>query len=611
MPDPLRYARCDREEGILIQYSVQLADPDRHHISVSCRIENPAPRQVLTLPSWIPGSYLLREFARQIVAIEAEASGQSLALEQVAKGSWLATDAEGPLVVTLTVYAFDLSVRGTWFDRERAFFNGTSLFLYAEGLEHESHQLELTRPEHPATVDWRVATAMRAEQVDADGFGTYTAENYDELIDHPFEISRHETVEFEAAGVPHRFVMSGRYETDLERIATDLTQLCTAQIDFFGRPAPFASYTFLGLATGDSYGGLEHRDSTSLIFQRDNLPRPGEPGIPATYQGFLALCSHEYFHSWHIKRTKPAAFVPYQLDRRNHTRLLWVFEGFTSYYQELFLRRSELIGVKAFLTRIGQMLTRVYRVPGRHRQSLAASSFNAWDRLYKPDANSINSDVSYYSKGAMIALALDLMLRSTGDSSLDDIVRALWSRFGQQAKGLPEDGLEALAEEIGGAVIREFVHAAIEGTDDPDLAGLFESFGLRMCLRPAEGPADRGGTPPGKDAGKTGIGATCQADGAGLKLTLVPEGQAAQQAGLAPGDIVVALDGIQARLATLTSRLGRYAAGDEITVSYFRGDELRETALIIQAQPDDTCYIEVSDDADSKQLALRRAWLGE
>ena len=590
------------------------------------------------LPSWIPGSYLLREFARHVVAIEASRGGQRVELEQTAKGTWAAaadTESEtgAPLIVRATIYAFDLSVRGAWLDRERAFFNGTSLFLLPEGRERDAVELSIERPSHPALEGWQIATAMQAVAVDADGFGRYRAESYDELIDHPFEIGRHEVVAFEAAGVPHRLVVAGRIDTDLERVATDLAQLCTAQIDFFGRPAPFAGYTFLGLAVGNGYGGLEHRASSSLIFRRSDLPKPGTTGIPPDYQRFLGLVSHEYFHSWHVKRSKPAAFMPYRLDRRNHTRLLWVFEGITSYYQELFLVRSGLIGVDAFLRRIGELLTRVCRVPGRHRQSLADSSFNAWDQLYKPEPNSINTGVSYYSKGALVALALDLTLRLSHGTSLDDIVRALWTRYGSRDAGLPEDGFEALAVELAGEGIRPFLDAAVRGTSDPDLAPLLAGFGLRLQLRQAEGPKDAGGTPPAGARSRAGtvpgfgetpgagafagaasgprltLGAGYEPHGAGLRLTTVPDGQPAQAAGLAPGDIIVAVDRIQAASDTIADRLQRYDEGDALTVSYFRGDVLGETLLVLARAPADTCYIERDETAADDANARRRAWL--
>ncbi|MDH3441967.1 MAG: peptidase M61, partial [Gammaproteobacteria bacterium] len=459
---------------------MQLADPDRHHFSVECRLDTSEPEQAFSLPSWIPGSYLLREFARQVVAIEASAAGQPVALRQTAKGTWVAAGGGGPLVVRATIYAFDLSVRGAYFDRRRAFFNGPTLFLQPAGKEHEAVEVTIDRPAHTACADWQVASAMQSVDIDAQGFGRYGAADYDELIDHPYEIGVHASVEFEAAGVPHRLVIAGRIDTDLERIAADLSQLCTAQIEFFGRPAPFANYTFLGLAVGNGYGGLEHRASSSLIFRRTDLPKPGEPGIPRDYQRFLGLVSHEYFHSWHIKRSKPAAFMPYRLDRRNHTELLWVFEGITSYYQELFLLRSGLLGSDAFLRRIGELLTRVYRAPGRQYQSLASSSFNAWDHLYKPEANNANTGVSYYSKGALVALALDLTLRLNTRVTLDTIVLELWRRFGSQGIGLPEDGFEALAAELGGEGIGGFFAPAIRGTVDLDLAGLLQPFGLKF-----------------------------------------------------------------------------------------------------------------------------------
>jgi predicted metalloprotease with PDZ domain len=588
---------------------VQLADPDRHHFSVSCRLDTPAARQAFTLPSWIPGSYLLREFARFIVAIEATAAGQPIAIEQTAKGTWTVTDAAGPLVVTATVHGLDASIRGAWFDRTRAYFNGTALFLLAEGHAGEPAELLLERPVADFADDWRVATAMPAVAVDAAGFGRYRAADYDELIDHPFEIGRHAVVEFSAAGIPHRLVVTGRIDADLDRVAVDLSQLCTAQIDFFGRPPPFERYVFLGQAVGNGYGGLEHRASSSLIFRRACLPRPGDSGISREYQVLLGLVSHEYFHSWHVKRSRPAAFVPFRFDRRNHTRLLWVFEGITSYYQELFLVRSGLLGVEAFLRRLGELLTRVYRVPGRQRQSLAASSFNAWDQLYKPEANSVNQGVSYYSKGALVALALDLLLRTRTDVTLDDVVLALWQRYGSRDIGLPEDGFEALVAELAGAELRAALGDMVHGTDDPDLAALLADFGLSFGLRQAEGPKDSGGTPPTQPQPRLAFGASFEAVGPGLKLSAVLDGQPAQAAGLAPGDIIVALDRIQATADSVGERLSRYEAGDDVSVSFFRGDELQTTTLRLAPAPADTAFIALDPAAAPAALARRQAWL--
>jgi predicted metalloprotease with PDZ domain len=305
--------------------------------------------------------------------------------------------------------------------------------------------------------------------------------------------------------------------------------------------------------------------------------------------------------------------MPYRLDRRNHTRLLWVFEGITSYYQERFLLVSGLLGIDAYLRRVAESMTRVYRAPGRHRQSLESSSFNAWDRLYKPEPNSPNQDVSYYSKGALVALALDLTLRRASPlrATLDDIVLELWRRFGSQGIGLPEDGFETLAVELGGAGIGDFLSAAIRGTGDPDLQSLFADFGLNFRLRPSEGAQDTGGTPPKLETSRLALGAAFEGSGAGLKLLAVYDGQPAESAGLAPGDIIVAVNRIQASIGSIGECLARYEAGDEVEISFFRGDDLRETRLRLEPAPADTCYVEVDPSAGPAALTRRQAWLGD
>ncbi len=300
--------------------------------------------------------------------------------------------------------------------------------------------------------------------------------------------------------MPHHLVVAGRFESDLERVAADLKQICETQIEFFGRPAPFDRYWFLCLvAGGDGWGGLEHRASTSLIFGRDDLPKAGETGVPRDYQRFLALASHEYFHTWHVKRTKPAAFMPYRLDRRNYTRLLWVFEGITSYYQEVMLLRSGVIGVPAFLQRLGEMLTRVYRTPGRLKQSLAESSFDAWDILYKPEANHPNSSISYYTKGALVALALDLTMRraSGGKTSLDDVVRELWHRYGAARRSAcPRTASRSSRSSSAARTSRRFFAAAIRGTEELPLRRAARArSACGSSFAPRSGAEDKGGTP--------------------------------------------------------------------------------------------------------------------
>lgn len=609
-----RQARLLRAEDLaLIRYRVRLADLDRHHFEVECRIDNPAAEQLFSLPAWIPGSYLLRDFARHVVHVEAKSGRQVLQAEKVGAATWSVKGAERTLTLTLVVYALDVSVRGSYLDRRRGYFNGPCLFLLPEGRDAEPVEMTLEPPPHSLCEDWRVATALEPSDVDENGFGTYRAADYDELLDHPVEIGEFESVEFEAGGVPHQLVVAGRFESDLDRVATDLAQICATQIEFFGAPAPFARYVFLGLASGDGYGGLEHRASSSLVFSRDDLPKIGDPGQSRDYQRFLALVSHEYFHTWHVKRSKPAAFVPYRLDRRNHTRLLWVFEGITSYYQEIMLLRSGLLGSGSFLQRLGEQLTRVYRTPGRLKQSLAESSFDAWDVLYRPEPNHPNTSISYYTKGAMVALALDLTLRleTAGATSLDDVMRELWLRYGARGIGVPEDGFEQLAAEVSGVELTAFFDAAVRGTEDPPLATLFAEFGLALEMRAAAGADDRGGMPRPQSGELLSLGIVSRERDNGVELVSVLDGGPAQRAGLNPGDVLIAIDRLRVSERNLRRRLARFEGGERVTATVFRGDELLEVGLVLKAAPLDTCYLVPLEQPAPEELRRRQAWLGE
>jgi predicted metalloprotease with PDZ domain len=596
----------------LIRYRVRLADLDRHWFEIECRVEDAAAEQRFSLPAWIPGSYLLRDFARHVVRVEAKSGPDTLAVVKTGAAQWCVQGVRGAVDFTITVHALDQSVRGAYLDRQRGYFNGPCVFVLPEGRPSEPIEVALEPPPHASCDGWRVATALPSAQVDERGFGTYRAGDYDELLDHPVEISDFESVEFEAAGVPHRLVVAGRFESDLDRVATDLALICTTQIEFFGKPAPFERYWFLGLAVGEGYGGLEHRASTSLIFGRDDLPKAGETTPSREYQRFLALASHEYFHTWHVKRTKPAAFVPYRLDRRNHTRLLWVFEGITSYYQELMLLRSGVLGINAFLQRTGELLTRVYRTPGRFRQSLEESSFDAWDVLYRPEAHHANTTISYYTKGAMVALALDLKLRldTAGRTSLDDVVRELWLRYGARGVGVPEDGFERLAAEVSGLDLAAFFASVVRGTEDPPLKDLLEKFGVALELRAGTGGDDRGGTPRAGGGELLSLGVAVREREHGLELTSVLDGGVAERAGLNPGDVLIAIDRLRVTGRNLARRLARFESGERVTASVFRGDELLEVGIVLKAAPLDTCYLAVRDSAPPSAVERRRAWLG-
>ncbi|MEP6657929.1 MAG: PDZ domain-containing protein, partial [Betaproteobacteria bacterium] len=571
--------------------------------------------QRFRLPTWIPGSYLIREFARQFTRVHAHDASGPVEIAKEAKDTWRAAPCPGPLTVIAEVYAYDLSVRTAYLDGDRGFFNGPSVFLCPAGLEAVACELEIVAPAGNDHLRWRVATAMPRRGAAPYGFGKYGAGNYDALIDHPVEMSDFTLASFEAGGAIHDIAISGRHRADTDRLAADLQKVCAWQCDLFhGAPngrAPFDRYVFLVAAVGEGYGGLEHRASTSLLCKRDELPLPGMTGISADYRTFLGLASHEYFHSWNIKRIKPAAFTPYDLARENYTRQLWAFEGITSYYDDLALVRSGVITIDDFLELLGRTMTTVLRGPGRAMQSVADSSFDAWIKFYRQDENSPNAGVSYYAKGSLVALALDLTLRRHG-TSLDALMRALWRRHGNTGIGVPEDGIARLAAEIAGVPLDDFFARYVHGIEDLPLAELLEELGIALHVRAAEGSTDRGGK-RGKDDGqgkpRVWIGAKLAA-GSEPRLQHVYRGGPAECAGLAAGDVLVAIDGLRASEHALEKLCVQHAPGDVIGVHAFRRDELRTLACTLTAAPHDTCWLVLGPAVGDEVGARRAAWLG-
>ena len=586
-----------------LRYRLLPSDPAAHHFEVSCTVPQPAPDgQRFALPAWIPGSYLIREFARHVIAIRAEADGKAVRLKKLDKHSWQAAPVKPglALTVTMTVYAWDLSVRGAHLDTTHAFFNGTSVFLRVLGQEDRPCIVDLQPPPGREFKAWRLATALSPAHGQRGaakplGFGLYRAADYDELIDHPVEMGSFTHFTFQAGGVPHDVAITGRHDCDTERLAADLEKICTAQIDFFGRPAPMARYLFLVTAVDDGYGGLEHRASTALLCKRADLPAKGSGAMSEGYRRFLGLCSHEYFHTWNVKRIKPAAFAPYDLERENYTPLLWAFEGFTSYYDDLFLLRSGVIDRAAWLELLADTLGAVRKAPGRHRQSLAESSFDAWIKYYRPDENTPNAVVSYYAKGALLGLALDLTLRATGKTSLDDVMRELWRRHGQTGIGVGDDDIRRIAEELSGLSLKRFFADYAEGTRELPLERLLAAAGVRLEWI-ADPKAKRG----------VDLGARTKAENGDLVLSTVYPGAAAHAAGLSAGDALVALDGLRVTPANLDALLARKRPGETVEMLAFRRDELMRFSLTLAAPPADSARLTPA----AKANARRRAWLG-
>ncbi len=594
----------------MISYRIDIHNPNAHLFRVTLTVPQPAAMQRLSLPVWIPGSYLVREFARHLSGLEAKQGSRAVPLAQLDKATWQAEcSGRGALVLTYLVYAFDTSVRAAFLDAQRGFFNGTSLCLRVEGREAEPHRIEL----RSLPRGWGIATSMSATAATV-----FESPDYDELVDHPFELGSFWRGQFKAHGVPHELVVAGALpDFDSARLLADTKRICETEIAFWHGDAPkrgdvpFQRYVFMLNCVDDGYGGLEHRASTALIASRRDLPRvPAATATPSarseeksdSYVTLLGLISHEYFHTWNVKRLKPRDFAPYDYTRENYTELLWLFEGFTSYYDDLLLRRAGLIDEARYLKAVAKTVTGVLGMPGRQVQSVAQASFDAWVKYYRSDENTPNATISYYTKGSLVALALDLSLRAAGSRrqpTLDAVMRGLWAR----SAGGPiteSDVVDVLREVAGPAQadalsrhLREWVH----GISDLPLKELLQRFGVHWQTSAAT-LTQRLGVRVSESA-LTGI-----------KVTHVLRGGAAERAGLSAGDEVLALG--DWRLRRLDDVLRVQTPGQASALLVSRDQRLLTLSLEVPESTDVAGAVTLTADAKAPRaaLALRSAWLG-
>jgi predicted metalloprotease with PDZ domain len=506
----------------MITYKVELHDLNAHLFQVTLTIPEPAITQHVSLPVWIPGSYLVREFAKNLQRLTAFQGKKQIEAIQADKCSWqIDCDSAKPLVICYQVFAHDNSVRTAWLDDSRGFFNGTSLCLRVEGQEDTPHLLDIK----PLSVkrNWQVATGATALKANKQGFGSYSFANYDELVDCPFELGTFWSGNFTVRGMKHRFVVAGATATfDGAKLLADTQKICETEMTFWhGKSSkpPFKSYVFMLNAVDDGYGGLEHRNSTALICNRKDLPRLGEVKQPAGYTTLLGLISHEYFHTWNVKRLRPKEFTEFDYSQENYTELLWFFEGFTSYYDDLLLRRSGLIDDAQYLDLLCKTANQVMQTPGRKVQAVAEASFDAWVKYYRPEPNTANATVSYYTKGALVALCFDLTLRFEGKTTLDDVMRGLWARC--KAGPMSERDFATVLEELGERSFAKEIKAWVHGTGELPVRDLLAKHGVVVSDEPAQLQQ------------RLGLRVS---EAAGVSIKVVLSGGAAEKAGFAAGD---------------------------------------------------------------------------
>lgn len=571
-------------------YRVEAADPAAHLFQVTLTVSQPQAPQRVSLPAWIPGSYLVREFSRHLQKLTARQDGKPVAIHQLDKATWqVDCMPSSPLVLSYEVYAFDNSVRTAWLDSQRGFFNGTSLCLKVQGQAQEPHELELVAPR--AYPHWEAATGLEPLKTGKRGFGTYFAADYDELVDCPVELGPFFSAEFRACGVPHRLVLAGAAGSfDGERMVADMQRICEAQIRFWHdrKKPPFKHYLFMLNTVDDGYGGLEHRNSTALIASRRDLPRLGETRANEGYTTLLGLISHEYFHTWNVKRLRPAEFAHYDYSRENYSQLLWFFEGFTSYYDDLLLRRCGLLDDATYLKLLTKTCNQVLQTPGREVQSVAQASFDAWVKYYRQDENTANATVSYYTKGALVALCFDLTLRLEGHTHLDHVMRALWTRC--KAGPMSEADFAAVLKELGGRAYTRELANWVHGTRELPLRDLLEQHGVTVMEEPSQLQQ------------RLGV-RVAEANGVVLKNVL--RGGAAEQAGFAAGD-----EWLGVEVAGTGWRLGKL---DDLLL--YAGTHRKFTALVARDRRLLRLELAMPASATTWRLAMRdparaQGWLG-
>ena len=558
---------------------------------------------ILKLPAWIPGSYMIRNFARHLAALSARDARGALTLTPLDKHSWQLEHRGLPVTVRYQLYAFDLSVRACYVNDQIAVLNPAACCLSVQGMTDVHHKISLLPVNgHPT---WQLATSLKPlDKTEFLGFGDYIAQDYAQLIDSPIMMGILDYRAFEISGVRHHLIFAGALFADLDRIERDLQLICQQQIAVFnGLPADLTEYWFLNWIVDQGYGGLEHKQSTLLLCNRYDLPNPQLPKeLTEDYQNYLALCSHEYFHTWWVKRAKPVHFFNYQLDREQYSGQLWLYEGFTSYYDDLALLRSGLITLPQYLNSLSKTISRVSRAPSNHRQSLVESSFTAWTKFYQQDENAINSVVSYYGKGSLVALCLDAQLRKTG-LSLDGLMLHCFSLF--SVEGSSEQAFfEQLLHYSQNPSLVEECHAWVNGTGPLPLDTSLKILGITLSWRAAESTKDLAGAAQALQTVRD-FGALYQASGEGLHISAVPIGSAAYQAGLMVGDVVIAIGNVKATEQNFQQLLQRLPLGETLPLHFFRQQRLLSTDFRLQAAPELIAYLQPAEDCQLQPFWLK------
>ncbi len=538
----------------IIHYQVAMPQPESHLFEVTLSVQGWQESVLdLKMPVWTPGSYLVREYAKHLQDLSADTGKQRhpLPSHKLAKNHWQIETADASeITVRYRVFANELSVRTNHLDATHGYFNGAALFFFIPGFEQQPIRVTIVPPKP----DWHVTTPLPPVSGESN---TFEAKDFDTLVDSPFEIGSQQLYNFEVLGKPHQLAIWGQGNADPERIIEDTKKIIEVEAQLYGG-LPYERYIFLLHLAATGFGGLEHKDACSLIYSRFGFRAKDK------YNRFMQLVAHEFFHLWNVKRIRPKALEKFNYEQENYTTSLWFCEGTTSYYDLVIPQRAGIYDAKAFLECLGKEITQLQTIPGRKVQPVSESSFDSWIKLYRRDANSNNSQISYYLKGELVSFLLDLLIRSRHGNkrSLDDVMRQMWQRFGKEEIGFTPQQLKDVIESVAQTDLSDFFERYIDGTDELPFDEYLQPFGLRLYSVEAEEPVPH-------------LGVNVKAEQGKEVIQFVEANSPAGIAGVDAGDELLAIDGLRVTADQLSDRLKDYNVGDTVKLSVFHQDELR------------------------------------
>ncbi|MDX2255269.1 MAG: PDZ domain-containing protein [Pseudanabaenaceae cyanobacterium bins.39] len=564
-------------------YQIAIPEPENHLLEIKLTIANwHSDILDLKLPVWTPGSYLVREYAKHLQDFIAIATdSQPLAWQKISKNHWqIKTKDTTQIEVCYRIFANELTVRTNHVDSTHAFFTGAAVFMYVPHYQNCGYQIEIDVPRS----DWQITTALPTLTAPH----IFYAKDFDTLVDSPFEIGIQERYEFQVLDKPHRFIVWGQHNGNMQKILRDTVAVIQEEAKIFGG-LPYDRYDFI-LHAANGYGGLEHRDCTVLLYNRLSLRKE------ETYLNFINLVAHEFFHTWNVKRLRPKGLESFDYDQENYTGSLWFSEGTTSYYDQIFPLRAGIYHGKHYLKLVSKSITRLQNNYGRNVQSLYESSFDTWIKLYRPDPNTPNNQVSYYLKGELVSMLLDLLIRHKSNNlrSLDRVMQIMWERFGKQEIGFTEVELHEVIESVAGVDLTDFWQAYLYGTEELNYNYYLEPFGLEVRASSSQIPYTGLSLKP-----KNGM----------AEVEKVEFGSPAQKAGINTGDLLLAIAGIRVTADSFAERLQDFAIGEAVPFTIFQQDLLRTIEVILREPIANHFEVVQVDRASPQQELNLRLWL--